>query len=422
MSRTVEMSFNVENRTFSLGYLNYEVDKSVRKAVVHTYYVSIDTRLTQFIEFLVTISPEQARQSKIDNVRQIMLKVTFAKGQVFYNLIIKGSTTGVMTFKPSEFKNCEEESNFSDVEHLITSIINEEEKPVPTYHQLSFHLTSELHNFKVNYSDYDYFTTRRNHMYDLVVDPASLELLQFLRVNYSSMNRISSSVDEMYIRISEKKKIASLVIYGTNDSKYEQIDFVPAKLEDSNPNNSLPKFSLPFNEPVPKWNAVTAVSSNIKQQIVSVCKEIADSRNQTTEKIEQLRQLLTSLSVLDEKKKEPQFKEEIQRVYKKQRGVTATFVHVGVKDLNNKIVFSLPVRSESRCKDVQNTWNIYQDTFYYQPTKYYEDGSTKVGTMKQFVPSNKIQEIESSDRTGVIGCLIQAARLAEIIYYDCYVE
>ena len=273
MSRTVEMSFNVENRTFTLGYLNYEVDKSVRKAVVHTYYLSIDTRLTQFIEFLVSISPEQTRQSKINNIRQIVLKVTFAKRQVFYNLIIKGSKTGVMTFKPSEFKNCEEESNFSDVEHLITSIINEEEKPEPTYHQLSFHLTSELNNFKVNYSDYDYFAARRNHMYDLVVDPASLELLQFLRVNYCSMNRISSSVDEMYVRISEKKKIASLVIYGTNDSKYEQIDFVPARLEDSDPNNSLPRFSLPFNEPLPKSRPVAErvpVIPNVKQQIVSV--------------------------------------------------------------------------------------------------------------------------------------------------------
>jgi len=214
MSRTIKMTFNVQNRTFDLGYLNYEVDKSVRNSIVHCYYLSIDTRLSQFIDFLVTNFPEQERQSKINNIRQIVLKVTFArKSQVFYNLIIKGDTTGVMTFKPSEFLNCEEESNLTDLEPLIDSIINEEDE---SYNLLGFQLndpdrlTMALRNFTVSYSDHDYFRNRGNHIYDVVVDSNSLEFLEFLRTHYPSVNPISSDIEEMYVRVSEKKKIFRL--------------------------------------------------------------------------------------------------------------------------------------------------------------------------------------------------------------------
>lgn len=436
MSRTIQMIFNVENRTFDLGYLNFEIDRSVRKAVVHSYYLCIDTRLSQFIEFLVTISPDQVRQSKINNIRQIMLKVTFAKGQVFYNLIIKGETTGVMTFKPSEFKNCEKdvETDLSSIEPLINSIINEEEKPVPVYSYLRFHLdypNKLVITFKVNYSDHDYFKNRGNHIYDVVVDSHALTFLEFLRTHYPTVNPISSDVEEIYVRVSEKK-IASLIIYGTNNSQYEQIDFVPRLIEDSDSSNSLPNFALSSSKKVAKKHSEVVDDSvnpaflnseklNVKQQIITVCKEITDSRNQTSQKIDELRDLLTSLSVLDEKK-EPKIKEVIHRVYKKQIGFTGVFVHVGTRNLKDEAVFRLPVWSESRRKDLQNSWNVYEPSFYCQTTTVYEDDTTKLGTMKQFVPTNNIQEIESSNRTGTIACLIQAAGLAEIVYYDRYVK
>jgi len=303
MSRTIKMTFNVQNRTFDLGYLNYEVDKSVRNSIVHCYYLSIDTRLSQFIDFLVTNFPEQERQSKINNIRQIVLKVTFArKSQVFYNLIIKGDTTGVMTFKPSEFLNCEEESNLTDLEPLIDSIINEEDE---SYNLLGFQLndpdrlTMALRNFTVSYSDHDYFRNRGNHIYDVVVDSNSLEFLEFLRTHYPSVNPISSDIEEMYVRVSEKKKIASLIVYPTNNSQYEQIDFVPLLLEDSDPSNSLPKFSLPFNEPVSKSPPVVTESkvkvgkpANTELDIISICREIVNASDKASEKIKQLRDLL----------------------------------------------------------------------------------------------------------------------------------
>lgn len=302
MSRTIKMNFNVEGKAFELGYLNYEVDRSVRNSIVHCYYLSIDTRLSQFIQFLVTISPEQERQSKVSNIRQVMLKVTRTPTQLFYNLIIKGEKTGIMKFEPSDFKTSEEESNYSDLEPLINSIINDEEEFAGVYNTLTFHLTSALHSFEVNYTDYDYFKNRRNHMYDLVVDSASIELLEFLRSHYSSLNRISSDVDEMYVRVSEKKKIATLVIYGTNDSHYEQIDFVPARLEDSDLSNTLPKFSLPFNEPIPKSRPIVKVksedlllgekSTNTELNIISICREIVNASDKASEKIKQLRDLL----------------------------------------------------------------------------------------------------------------------------------
>lgn len=440
MSRTIKMSFNVENRTFELGYLNFEYDnKSVRHSITRCYYLSIDTRLAQFIEFLADKYPLQARNSKINNVRQVRLKVTLtSKGQTLYNLTILGDKTGIMTFQPSQFNDYREEveTDLSSLEPLINSIINEKEEPEPMYNTLSFHLTSALRNFEVDYSDYDYFENRRNHMYGLVVNSASVELLEFLRSHYSSLNRISSDVEEMYVRVSEKKKIATLVIYGTNDSQYEQIDFVPRRIEDSDSSNLLPNFALSSSKNVAKKHSEvieqvddsvnpaflnSANQPNVKQQIIAVCKEITDSRNQTSQKIDELRHLLTSLSILDEKK-EPKIKEVIHRVYKKQIGVTGVFVHVGTRNLKDEVVFRLPVWSENKRKDLQNSWNVYDPSFYCQTTFVYTDETTKGVTMEQFVPTNNIQEIESSDRTGVIACLIQAAGLAEIIYYDRYVK
>lgn len=407
MSRTIKMVFNVHQRTFELGYLNYEVDKSVRNSTVHCYYLSIDTRLSQFIEFLVTVDPKQERQSKINNIRQVLLKVTLSsKGQIFYNIIIKGETTGVMNFKPSELTTSEEETNFSDLEPLINSIINEEEE---SYNSLKLQL-NESNNFTINYSDYDYFKDRGNHIYDVAVDSKSLELLEFLRNYYPRVNSFSSEVDQIYVRISEKKKIASLIIYPVDNSEYEQIDFIPLLLEDSNLSNTLPNFN--------KGNE----KMDIKQQIISVCKDITDSRNQTTQKLNELEGLLTTLNILEEEKK-PGIKEVIHKVYKQELG-GGNFVFVGTKTLDDSIIFRVAPQLAPQLKKVQNNWRTYHRGFFnYQTETYYDDGTVELGYMLEFLPkSNKIQEIESSDRKGVIGFVEQIAGVVEIIYYDRYIN
>lgn len=134
MSRTIKVIFNIQNRTFDLGYLNYKVDKSVRDSIVHCYYLSIDTRLSQFIEFLVKIDSKQERQSKVNNISQIILNVTLtSQRDTLYNLIIVGDTTGVITFKPSQLIDSKEEgeTDLSSLEPLINSIINENKRKAP---------------------------------------------------------------------------------------------------------------------------------------------------------------------------------------------------------------------------------------------------------------------------------------------------
>jgi len=298
MLRTLKLKFNVENRTFNIGYLNSEIDTSVRNSSVHRYYLALDTRLFQFIEFLASLSDENERNSKISNVCQVILEITYARlGQVYYNILLKGDSFGVMKFKPSKLKKCgqEVETDLSTIEPLIDSIINEEKESYP---QLRFHLNYPaklVMSFRVNYSDYDYFRNRGNHMYDIVVDSDSLEFLEFLRTHYPSVNPISSDIEEIYVRVSEKKKIASLIIYGTNNSQYEQIDFVPRLLEDSDPSNTLPQFdkSKSSNHSVVTESQVKVEESvNTESKIIFICREIVNASDQASDKIKQLRQLL----------------------------------------------------------------------------------------------------------------------------------
>jgi hypothetical protein len=133
--RKLTLTFNLKNKTFDLGYLNYTKDsKNVRNSYVHTYYLALDSRLASFIAFLQDKYREQ--NSQVDNIVQVSLKVSVnPTGGIYYTLIMKGDRTVPLSFKPSEFKDHENEIDptFTQcMEPLVESIIKEKNKTLKT--------------------------------------------------------------------------------------------------------------------------------------------------------------------------------------------------------------------------------------------------------------------------------------------------
>ena len=195
------------------------------------------------------------------------------------------------------------------------------------------------------------------------------------------------------------------MIYTSTKEDYKKIDFVPTMLLDSVSSHSLPEF--PYQK--------SKESNTINQQILDVCRELTGIKDLRDEKIQQLRELLKAKD-----SDSPQLiKEVVHRVFKKELN-HKSYVEVGTRTDDNKVVFNLPSNSEDNCKKAE--WKSYEPTFYSQTTTIYKDGTVEEDKWKwdQFIPSNKIVEVQGSEKSGVIGYVENLGDVIEVIYYDRY--
>jgi hypothetical protein len=285
--RKLTLTFNLENKTFDLGYLNYTKDsKNVRNSYVHTYYLALDSRLASFIAFLQDKYREQ--NSQVDNIVQVSLKVSVnPTGGIYYTLIMKGDRTVPLSFKPSEFKDHENEIDptFAQcMEPLIESILSEkEEKIISTLTLYFLEKDQKTYIAELKYSKYEIFE-KRNTKYTVLVNDTLLKLLNFLRKYYTFSNNKIENIHEIYLLV--YSDLVNLVIYDI-EGNYERVSFIPFNLVDSDTSHTV-LFSYPLSQESKKDNK----ELTIEQQIISIGKELEEIKLLRDKKIKQLKDLV----------------------------------------------------------------------------------------------------------------------------------
>jgi transcriptional regulator with XRE-family HTH domain len=299
----IRLIFNIEGKTFDFDYFAHKEENNLKNTShTNTYSLIIDCRVHNLITFLAVKYPAQAKNTQIQNIKEISLSITSTKTEYLYLLTIKGDTVGMVKFKPSSFEDIFDEAK-------------KEDKP-------------------------------------LIPTP---KLLQ----------------------------------------------------------PELPK-----------------IDSTIEKDIVILCQKIIQIRDLFNELLEQAEAVVQPIvdKQLEDKTKKEQKKEEskvvevIHKAYKQEVG-TINYVEVGIVNDKNQLIFNIPLLTEAECKEKQKyQWKTYYLTFIYQTVWTYSNGETKAGQFKEFVPTNKIQEIESTDGRGVIGYVEHKAGIVEVIYYDRFVD
>jgi Predicted transcription factor, homolog of eukaryotic MBF1 len=290
----VRLIFNIENETFDLYYFSHREESTLKKtSYTNTYNLVITTEIDKLLKFLATKYPDQAKNTQIQNIKEVCLSITSTKTEYLYLLTIKGGMVGIVKFKPSKFEDIFEETK----EPVIKEVYDKPLIPIP-------------------------------------------KLLQ----------------------------------------------------------PELPK-----------------IDSTLERDVVILYKKLNQIRDQYDYTLEQISRLVVDKVT----RKKPEVKGSICKVYKQEIN-EGNYIEVGTLNEKDEVVFKLPNKSE---ENFQNNWNIYYSSvFIKQTTWIYEDGTEELGTGYEFVPTNKIQEVESTDRKGVIGYVEHKAGIVQVIYYDRFVE
>lgn len=282
---SIRFNFNIENEVFELKYLSLKKDGTEQ-----IYTLLVDQEYSNFLSFVLKKNPNQERNTKVNNIQKVELVISHNKINNFYTLLIKGNTTGVVTFKPSTYV-----------------LIETEDKPL-------------------------------------------IPIPKLLQKEESNPERDILILCQNIIKIR-----------GLLDKTLE-------------------------------------LAEKVVQPIVDKEKEVV------------------------EVKKEPKIVKVVHKAYKQEVG-TINYIQVGTVNDKNQLIFSLSLLSESECKEKQQyQWKTYYSYFIYKTVWTYDNGETKEGEFKEFVPTNKIQEVESTDGRGVIGYVEHKAGIVEVIYYDRFVD
>lgn len=291
-----------------------------------------------------------------------------------------------------------------------TNLLKEEIKAIG---KIVFTFVIANKTFELSYSSH--VEEKATRTYTLILNQEFFDFIKFLSIHYPHQytnqvrNMKVDNVEKVLLLISHNttKYFYALQIKG--DSFTGVVTFKPTNFEDI------------FDEPM-KEEVETNVPVIIKKEeatpnhdFLILCQNIIKIRDLLDETLE-LAEKVTQPIV--EAKKERKITEVIHKVYKQEID-GGKCVYVGTKTLNDGIIF----RVASQAKVPQDRWKVYcPSSFNCQKETHYDDGTVELGELVRLIPSTKIQEIESSDRKGVIGYVEHKAGIVEVIYYDRFVN
>lgn len=417
----VILTFNIENEFFHLYYFSHKEESSLKNtSQTTTYSLTLTMEIDKLLEFLAVKYPSQAKNTQIQNVTEASLSITSTKTEYLYLLTIKGDTVGMVKFKPSKFEDTFEEDKKEE------EVVEEKEmSQIPTKKHIS---TLDVYlrddSVAVNYNEYHYSDRKGSSTYRLCLDRCFTEyFIEVLKRN--NLYNQDRKITDAYLDVYFKTPLSVVTLFGEN--LFEKIELPLTELIDLDETHNIPEFLRPIeNEeeiydkpliPIPKLlqSDLPKIDSTMEHDVVILYKKLIQTRDQYDSTLEQIKRLVVDKVT----RKNPQVREYICKVYK-QEIENDKYLEVGTVNEKNEVAFYVPKQSED---SFQGKWHsYYSKVFIKQTTWIYEDGTEELGTGYEFTPSNKIQEIESSDRKGVIGYVEHKAGIVEVIYYDRFVN
>lgn len=251
-------------------------------------------------------------------------------------------------------------------------------------------------------------------IYTLIIDQQYFDFLRFLLKKNPNLER--------NMRVDNVQKVLLLISFNKVNFFYtlkiigETTGIVPFKAS---------KFEDTFN--VKEESVTTQIKINPEQKkeentsrrdILILCQNIIQIRDLLDQTLELAEKVVQSIvdkeKEVIEVKKERQIVEVVHKVYKQVVDEIKIIISIGTKTLTDAIIFKVA----PEVKKHQRNWRVYYPAFFYRVETTFDDGTVEVGELVEFTPSNKIQEIESSDRKGVIGYVEHKVGIVEVIYYD----
>jgi len=306
------------------------------------------------------------------------------------------------------FDNKEEETMSQEIGHV----------------RFTFNIENEI--FELIYSSYKE-TRETTHIYNLILNQEYFDFTKFLSKKYPNQirNLEIQNIQKVLLLVSSNKTnyFYTLKIVGAGMTGI--VTFKPSKFEDV--------IEKPDMREEPIIRAVVEKKkeeSNPERNILILCQKIIQIRDVFNELLEQAEAVVQPIAdkqiedkvKKEQEKKEPKIVEVVHKAFKQEVG-TINYIQVGTVNDKNQVIFNTPPLSEAKCKEKQKyQWKTYHLAFIYQTVWTYNSGETKAGQFKEFVPTNKIQEIESTDGRGVIGYVEYKAGIVEVIYYDRFVD
>jgi transcriptional regulator with XRE-family HTH domain len=281
--------------------------------------------------------------------------------------------------------------------------------------RFTFNIENEI--FELIYSSYKE-TRETTHIYTLILNQEYFDFIKFLSIKYPNQarNLEIDNIQKVLLLISNNKinYFYTLKIIGTDMTGI--VTFKPSKFEKPDMKE----------EPIVRTVVEKKEETNPDRDILILCQKIIQIRDLFNELLEQAEAVVQPIADKQlegkAKKAEPKVVEVVNKAYKREVG-TVNYVQVGVLDAKNQLIFNHPNLSESKCKELQqNHWKTYSKGFTYRTVWTYNNGEIKEGNFVDIVPTNKIQEVESSNGKGVIGYVEHKAEIVEVIYYDRFVD
>lgn len=314
--------------------------------------------------------------------------------------------------------NQKEEKNMSNQSRLVNNEIG----------KIVFTFNIANKTFELKYSSHEY--EDNTYTYTLILNQEYFNFLKFLSVHYSSQvrNMKVDNVEKVLLLISHNNTnyFYTLQIKIKGDTFTGIVTFKPSNFEDIFEKANEEVVEKEVAEMTEQLTLEEKKESNAERDILILCQNIIQIRDLLDETLELAQKVIQPIvdkeKEIVEVKKESKVIEVVHKAYKQEVG-TINYIQVGTINDKNQIIFNIPPLSESKCKEIQqNHWKTYYSYFIYQTIWTYDTGETKNGEFKEFVPTNKIQEIESTDGRGVIGYVEHKAGIVEVIYYDRFVN
>lgn len=272
--------------------------------------------------------------------------------------------------------------------------------------RFTFNIENEI--FELTYSSYKE-TKETTHIYTLILNQEYFDFTKFLsKKDPSKVNGFEvANIQKVLLLVSSNKTnyFYTLKIIGV-----EMTGIVPFKASKFKDIVEKPKVEDVPMIPIPKL--LQKEELNPERDILILCQNIIKIRDLLNEILELAEKVVQP--VVD---KERKVIEVIHKVYKRVFW-GQSYIYIGTKTLNDGIIFRLA----PELKESQGDWGLYEFGFICQTETHYDDETIELGDRLEFVPSTKIQEIESSDRKGVIGYVEHKAGIVEVIYYDRFVN
>lgn len=275
--------------------------------------------------------------------------------------------------------------------------------------------------FELKYSSHEY--ENNTYTYTLIINQEYFDFLKFLSIHYPSQvrNMKVDNVEKVLLLISHNNTNYFYTLQIKGNTFTGIVTFKPSNFEDIFEKATKEVVEKEVTEMTKELMLEDSNKSNPNRDILILCQNIIQIRDLLDETLELAQKVVQPIvdkeKEVVEAKKERQIKEVVHKVYK-QVFWGQSYIYIGTKTLNDGIIF----RVAPELKESQGDWGLYEFGFLYQTETTFDDGTVELGNKEVFVPSTKIQEIESSDRKGVIGYVEHKAGIVEVIYYDRFVN